>query len=256
MVMEYPVKYSAGERGVVVEDGWPLFEYAIRRQDDATAFVATAEDLKQQIGTLLVDRQIPQFVDDKDVWLAIFCQLVLEAMLGVGCTQHVDHVDRRGEENTMAGVAGLMGKCDRQVRFAQPASTDQNDVGVFRNEVHREQLLDLHAIDLLRMGELELIEQFDDREAGLPDAPLNGALPALLRFAFNQRIKVIDVAQPLADREFCDILIVLAQERQLQLDEFVVQFIGVHFHPPVLHRPDIDRNLADQSRVREDQRFG
>src|SRR5262249_18260153 len=63
-VVEDAVEDGGGERAVVVEDLRPVLVGTIGGDDHRRALVALADDLKQQIGTVLVDRQVAELVDD------------------------------------------------------------------------------------------------------------------------------------------------------------------------------------------------
>ena len=67
-VMEEPVEHCGGQGAVVIEDRGPLLEGFIGGQHDGTAFVPGADDLKEQIGALLVDRQIAHLIEHKQAW--------------------------------------------------------------------------------------------------------------------------------------------------------------------------------------------
>ena len=64
--MEQAVEQSRSQRAVVVEDLRPVLERPIRSNDRRTALVALADHLEQRIGAELVDRQVPQFIDDEE----------------------------------------------------------------------------------------------------------------------------------------------------------------------------------------------
>ena len=64
-VVEEAVEDGGGDGAVVVEDGGPVFEGLVGGQDDGAAFVALADDLEEQVGAVLVDGQIAEFVEDE-----------------------------------------------------------------------------------------------------------------------------------------------------------------------------------------------
>ena len=63
-VMEEPVQDGRGEGAVIVEDAGPLFEGFVGGQHDGAALVALADDLEEQIGAMLVDRQVAELIQD------------------------------------------------------------------------------------------------------------------------------------------------------------------------------------------------
>jgi len=53
------------QNAVVVEDGGPLLKRLVGGQNNGSAFITGADDLKEQIGPLFVDRQVPDLIEDK-----------------------------------------------------------------------------------------------------------------------------------------------------------------------------------------------
>ena len=53
--MEQSVQDGGGDGAVIVEDGGPLLERLVGGQNDGTPFVALTDDLKEEVGTVLVD---------------------------------------------------------------------------------------------------------------------------------------------------------------------------------------------------------
>src|ERR1035441_1686622 len=62
-MVEQTVQDGASQRGVVVEDPGPVFIGLIGREDDRTVLVALTDDLEEQVGARLIDRQIADLVD-------------------------------------------------------------------------------------------------------------------------------------------------------------------------------------------------
>ena len=80
------------------------------------------------------------------------------------------------------------------MRFAEPHGPQEDDVGVILHELEAEEVLDRHAIDLLGPAPGELVDGFDDREAGAFDAADRGAVAAQIQFPFGESGEVIDVS--------------------------------------------------------------
>src|ERR1019366_3085899 len=68
------------EAGSVVEHGAPLLESEIGRDDDGADFVATADDMKEQVRGAAVAGDVPELVEDKKVG----SRVATEASLGRG----------------------------------------------------------------------------------------------------------------------------------------------------------------------------
>src|SRR5262252_1025599 len=78
-VVQDAVEDGGGKRAVVVEDLRPVLVGTVGGDHHRRAFVAPADDLEQQIGAVLVDRQIAKLVDDQQPGLKVAADLPLEA---------------------------------------------------------------------------------------------------------------------------------------------------------------------------------
>ena len=77
-VVQEPIQNGGGNGAVVVEDRRPLFEGLVGRQHDGTALVALADDLEEQVGAVLVDRQVANLVQDQEFGPQIGFELAFE----------------------------------------------------------------------------------------------------------------------------------------------------------------------------------
>jgi hypothetical protein len=117
--MEDAVEDGGGEGAVVVEDLRPVFVGAVGGDDHGGALVTLADDLEQQVGAVLVDGQVAEFVDDEKGGLEIAGKFALEAAGGLGGGQRVDDVYGGGEEDGVSIQAGGVAQRDRQMRLAE-----------------------------------------------------------------------------------------------------------------------------------------
>lgn len=58
-------RIAVGDAGVVVEDRRPLLERLVSGEDHRATLVALADYLEEQIGAGLVEREIPDLVQDQ-----------------------------------------------------------------------------------------------------------------------------------------------------------------------------------------------
>jgi len=65
-VVEESVQNGRGDSAVVVENGGPLLEGFVGRQNDGTSFVALADDLKEMVSVVLVNGQVTDFIEDQE----------------------------------------------------------------------------------------------------------------------------------------------------------------------------------------------
>jgi hypothetical protein len=61
-VMEQAIQDGRGHGAIAVKNRRPLFEGLVGGEDDRTAFVALADDLEEQVGAALIDREIPDLI--------------------------------------------------------------------------------------------------------------------------------------------------------------------------------------------------
>src|SRR5262249_46864263 len=123
---------------------------------------------------------------DQQVGLEIAADLPLEAAGGLRGGERIDDVDGGGEERGVAADAGGMAECYADMRLAEANGRDQDDVGIRSDEGQAEQVLDLRSVDLLWPRPLEVLHRLEDGEAGVLDAPRDGAGLACARLAFDQ----------------------------------------------------------------------
>ncbi len=76
--------------------------------------------------------------------------------------------------------------------FAQPDGSKKDDVGLLRQELQTEEVLNLEAIDFLGPIPMELLQGFENRKARSLDAQLDGVLEPLLVLAVDEPAEVIN----------------------------------------------------------------
>jgi hypothetical protein len=135
----------------------------------------------------------------------------------------------------MPGEAGGASQGDRQVRFPEADVADHDGVGMSRDEVQAKQILDLHAVDLFGPAPLELIESFDDREAGIPDAAFGAPHVTHGELAIDDLGQIVHVRALLLGGLARQVAIVLADVAQAHLQKLILQpfpIMGCHHRSP------------------------
>ena len=66
-VMHQPIDQGRGQGVVHVEEGAPFPEGSIRGQHDRSGFITGSNHLEQQVGPALVDGQIAQLIEEKNL---------------------------------------------------------------------------------------------------------------------------------------------------------------------------------------------
>ena len=62
-MMQKPVEDRGSDGAVIVEDFRPVLEGAVGGQQNGSALIAVADDLKQEIGAGFIERQIAKFIN-------------------------------------------------------------------------------------------------------------------------------------------------------------------------------------------------
>src|SRR2546428_13653218 len=77
-MMQEPIQDRGGQGAVMVEDHGPLLKGTVRGNDDGPLFIAQRDDLEEQIGTCLVNREIAELIEDEQRRLRVFFEFGLE----------------------------------------------------------------------------------------------------------------------------------------------------------------------------------
>jgi hypothetical protein len=62
-MMQEPIQDRGSQGAVMVEDHGPLLKGTVRSNDDGPLFIAQRDDLEEQIGTCLVNREIAELIE-------------------------------------------------------------------------------------------------------------------------------------------------------------------------------------------------
>jgi len=193
------VEHGGCDGGVAVEDGGPLFEGFICREHDGTPFVASADDLEEEIGTALVNGQVANFIEDEKCRCGVFTEFGFESTFGLSRMEGVDDINSVGEEHAESLLAGRVAQGGGKMGFAKTDQAQKDNVGFVVDELKSEEVLDLKAIDFFWPVPAEGFEGLDDRKAGVFDASCRGPIRAQVGFALDELGEVIEVR----DRVFC-----------------------------------------------------
>ena len=123
--MKQAIKNGAGNGGVFIENISPFFECFIAGQNDASSFIAGADDLKKQIGPVLVNRKISYFIHAQNVSFSVIFQCSHE-ISGYLCRMKV--VDDIGSSLIKDGIpigAGMKPQGSQQMRFTHTGQTQK-----------------------------------------------------------------------------------------------------------------------------------
>ena len=187
-VFHQPVGDGGGDGGVV-EDVAPVGERGVGRNNRAALVtVAGGDDLVKEVGSLLVEGQVTQFVDDQGGGLGVDLEFADQGVIDLGSEQLVEHLHGGGEEHAHVGLAGAPAEDLRQEGFPHAGITDNDHIGALLEEVQVEQVEEA-VFGLLAgfvMGEVELVEGRLRGEARELEAALDRAAVAGFQFQIGQ----------------------------------------------------------------------
>ncbi len=118
-VMEQPVKEGGGDNGIA-EDLAPFCEAAVRGEDNGAFLVSCIDELEEQIAAAGNDRQVTDFVDDKQREAAKEPDLIAQGALALGFGERADEITEWREVDATAGLDGLDAERERQMALASP----------------------------------------------------------------------------------------------------------------------------------------
>ena len=104
-----------GGDGLVAEHASPAAEWQVRGQDQRGVFVAAGDQLKEQVGGVLLERDVADFVDDEQSDAPQLGQLGWESARVVGGLESGDPVHGGGERDAVPGLGGFDGQADGEV---------------------------------------------------------------------------------------------------------------------------------------------
>jgi hypothetical protein len=93
----------------------PQAEWLVGRDDQARAFVASADEHEHQVGGLRIERDVADLVDHEQRDSLQPGELVVEAALALGVGQECAPFGRGSERDAVAGEAGADGDRDREM---------------------------------------------------------------------------------------------------------------------------------------------
>ena len=159
-----PVEQRGGHLRVA-EDGRPLTERQVGRDDDRGAFVELADQVEQELTAGLGEREIAKLVQDQEVEAGDQVRGAALPFSAGFCVELVDEVDDV-EEPAPAAVSDTGARdADREMGLASPGSADQHEIALMIEEVSGGEVVDQGLIDLCGL-EVELLDLLGQRQLG------------------------------------------------------------------------------------------
>ena len=113
---------DGGSHVAVAEHVAPSAELEVRGEDDVPPFVAVRDDPEQETGTVDVDGQVAEFVDDEQAGLADCLEFPVGPAFVLGPAQVHDQTGRGEEPDGDSLMAGECADGDGEVVLPHPAS--------------------------------------------------------------------------------------------------------------------------------------
>ncbi len=178
----------------------PFPERQVRGDDQAAAFVSFGEDLEDELGGAVGQREVAKLVTDEKLDAGVAADDPSELAAALGLLQLVREAGQCGEADASSLVAGADRERCGQHRLACAGVADEYhalavvDPGAFGQGGDR-RLWNLGVV-----GEPEVLEAFDLREPGVDQPAFLATLGAFGHLRFQQRGEVRDRGLLLAER--------------------------------------------------------
>lgn len=91
-----------------LEDLPPIAERQVAGQQQAAAFIAIGEDLKQQLGSAMAERQVSEFIHDQQIGAIKLCQISIKQVCLLLLLEQI-HQCCSGEETDRVSLATRSG---------------------------------------------------------------------------------------------------------------------------------------------------
>lgn len=178
-VVEDSVEDGLGEV-VVVEDAAPLGQGLVGGEDDRLALeVALVDDVVEDIGGVVAEREVADLVDDEDTGSDVALEDLLKVAAVGGDAELLDERGSCCEQRFCAVEDGLVGDGNREVGFAPPGPSLQDQVLAARREFGREVAAHQHLAKAGLVGEVELFDGLQEGKVRLARAPRDPSLGAM-----------------------------------------------------------------------------
>ena len=174
----------------------PVLKGQIGGDDDAGAFVSAADDIEEQFGTGLGERDVAEFVEDEQIESF---ELLHEALqfVAVALLEHMGHQGGYPEEaHPPALGAGGETQGGGQVGLTGTGVTEKEHVFALIDILPAHEFAHERFVDRGLGFESEALEGFEHREAGVFDPSLGGPLFAFNELAFDQLQQEGGIVEP------------------------------------------------------------
>ena len=145
----------------------------------AAAFVAIVHDVEEHVRGIGAVGEIADLVDDEEARVGVARERLGEAALAEGGREIIDEFRGGHEVGVEAVLDRAIGDCDREVRLAAPGFAVQDQRAALGDEVRGERGAEQGEAHGRLVGEIEVVDRFEEREAGAPREPREARLLAV-----------------------------------------------------------------------------
>lgn len=100
-MMEQTIQDCGGNGTVIVKDFRPMFKRTVGYEHDGAVLIAVTDNLKQQIGTGFIERQIAEFVNAQKGQFEILFHFEFEPSCALNGSEGINDIDGGGEQHAM-----------------------------------------------------------------------------------------------------------------------------------------------------------
>lgn len=140
-MVDEAIEDGRGDR-VVVEDLAPVFERAVGGKNHRALFVTVGHDLEEKVGSILVERQEAQLINDEKFRRAETVDGARKGVIGLSGGKGVDEVGGGGPECFNLFLTGGVGQGEGEVGFADAGGTNEDEIGIGVDKIKREGIED------------------------------------------------------------------------------------------------------------------
>lgn len=136
----------------IAEDRAPVPIALVAAQDNAAALVAGADQLEEDHGAQVVQRQVAHLIDHQDLGRQVDAKAAVQAAFPIRAPEIGNQVMRGDEVRAEARLNRLDGEGDTEMRLAHPGRAQEDDVAGIVDKPQGAQLADLALVDILGMA--------------------------------------------------------------------------------------------------------
>ena len=150
--------------------------------------VPSGDDLIEEVGGLLIQRKIAQFVNYEEGGLSVELKFANQGMIDLGRQQVIQHVHGGGEQHALVGLTGTPADDFGQVGFAHSGIADDAHARALAHEVEIEQTQDagFQLGARLVMVKVEAVDGRFRLQTRELEATFDRTLVAILELAIHQ----------------------------------------------------------------------